>query len=462
MNRYLSTVAELVVQCPGDLAHDGFGGRLDTEPYQTRHYGIMRWFLDLIYRAAERTCGLRVTVTGPTEAPANRPVIVLSRHAGPGDSLLLVHHLITSCARRPRIVMKETLQLDPTVDVLANRLPNAFIRKKRGGTSPHTDLISRLAASLDPRGALLIFPEGGNWTPQRWRRAIARLHRRHRDDLAERAAAMPNVLPPRLGGAFAAIGACPAADVIFVAHAGLDRLVSVRDVWQSLSGDLLVQAHWWRVLAADVPRDADDETRLRWLYDWWQRVDAWITAQDPSQQALSRSDPEIHHPERTPLTPDASPLSRQVADSLDVVPVRVAYESGVVVLVILRPHPRLVQDRDADGARRFAERQDRRTVRRGECDVGLAETVPCRLRTDPEVRPVRRAVTDRHAEVHDPPPAKRREDRVVERSAGRHVGALDTHVIEHGDHCRSPSIDRRPKTPPPADYRLLPMRRLRS
>lgn len=157
----------------------GFGGRLDTEPYQTRHYGIMRWFLDLIYRAAERTCGLRVTVTGPTEAPANRPVIVLSRHAGPGDSLLLVHHLITSCARRPRVVMKETLQLDPTVDVLANRLPNAFIRKKRGGTSPHTDLISRLAASLDPRGALLIFPEGGNWTPQRWRRAIARLHRRH-------------------------------------------------------------------------------------------------------------------------------------------------------------------------------------------------------------------------------------------------------------------------------------------
>src|SRR6185312_9454974 len=73
----------------------GFGGRLDTEPYQTRHYGIMRWLLDLIYRTAERTCGLNVTVTGPTERPANRPVIVLSRHAGPGDSLLLVHYLIS-------------------------------------------------------------------------------------------------------------------------------------------------------------------------------------------------------------------------------------------------------------------------------------------------------------------------------------------------------------------------------
>jgi hypothetical protein len=303
----------------------GFGGRLDTEPYQSRHYGVMRWLLELIYRTAERTCGLRVTVTGPGKTANNHPLIVLSRHAGPGDSLLLVHHLISTCARRPRIVMKETLQLDPTADVLANRLPNAFIRKHRDGrgTTPHTELIRRLAASLDPSGALLIFPEGGNWTPQRWRRAIARLHRRHRDDLAERAAAMPNVLPPRLGGAFAAIAACPAADVVFVAHTGLDRLVSVRDVWQSLSGDILVRAHWWRVQAADVPRDADEEAQLRWLYDWWERVDAWITAQDSSQQVLSRSDPEIPYPERTPLTPDASPLFRQVADGFDVVPVRV-------------------------------------------------------------------------------------------------------------------------------------------
>ncbi len=43
----------------------GFGGRLDTEPYQARHYGVMRRFLDAIFRAARRSCGLRVTVTGP-------------------------------------------------------------------------------------------------------------------------------------------------------------------------------------------------------------------------------------------------------------------------------------------------------------------------------------------------------------------------------------------------------------
>ena len=280
----------------------GFGGRLDTEPYQSRNYAVMRWLLGLIYRAAERTCGLRVEVTGPQPPEESRPLIVLSRHAGPGDSLLLVHYLLSACRRRPRIVMKATLQLDPSVDVLANRVPNAFIRRHGKTARPHTELIRRLAAGLDPGGALVIFPEGGNWTPQRWRRAITRLRRRHRDDLAKRATAMPNLLPPRPGGAFAAVAACPAADVIFVAHTGLDQLVSVRDVWRSLSADIHVRAHWWRVPASDVPRDADHETQLGWLYDWWERMDAWITAQHTPREGDGA---DILYPERTRLTPDA-------------------------------------------------------------------------------------------------------------------------------------------------------------
>jgi 1-acyl-sn-glycerol-3-phosphate acyltransferase len=287
----------------------GFGGRLDTEPYQARHYEIMRWFLDLIYRVAQRACGLRVEVAGPPPAAlGGRPLIVLCRHAGPGDSLLLIHHLLSVCERRPRVVMKATLQLDPSLDVVANRVPNAFVRRAsagpggagadpgRSGADPggagagpgrgrgrsarqHTEQVRRLAAGLDRGGALVIFPEGGNWTPLRWRRAIDRLRRRGHDDLAERAAAMPNVLPPRTGAALAALAACPAADVIFVAHTGLDRLVSVRDVWRSLLTDMEVRARWWRVASADVPRAADRETQVRWLYDWWERVDEWITAQ---------------------------------------------------------------------------------------------------------------------------------------------------------------------------------------
>jgi 1-acyl-sn-glycerol-3-phosphate acyltransferase len=277
----------------------GFGGRLATEPYQARHYGVIKWFLDLIYRAAGRACGLSVTVTGPPEAGScgGRPLIVLSRHAGPGDSLLLIHYLLSVCERRPRVVMKATLQLDPSMDILANRVPNAFLHRARasagearsrpnpgfrtGAAGSHqVDQIRRLALSLDGGSALAIFPEGGNWTPHRWRRAIDRLRRGGRPDLAERAAAMPNVLPPHATGALAAIEACPAADVIFVAHTGLDRLVSVRDVWHGLRADMEIRAHWWHVPAPSVPRAATREAQLTWLYDWWQRIDAWITAEN--------------------------------------------------------------------------------------------------------------------------------------------------------------------------------------
>jgi 1-acyl-sn-glycerol-3-phosphate acyltransferase len=279
----------------------GFGGRLDTEPYRARHYAVMARFLDQIYRAAERACGLRVEVAGPPdEAPDDdRPVIVLSRHAGPGDSLLVVHHLLTVCGRQPRVVMKATLQLDPSLDIVANRVPNAFLRRRPaaqtagGGTGgrPQADQIRqirRLAAGLGGRDALLLFPEGGNWTPQRWRRGIARLRRGGHAELADRAAAMPNLLPPRDGGAFAAIGACPSADVIFVAHTGLDKLVSVRDVWQSLRTDVTVHARWWRVPAAELPRGADHETQVDWLFDWWERLDRWITEESGSLPTIGQ------------------------------------------------------------------------------------------------------------------------------------------------------------------------------
>jgi 1-acyl-sn-glycerol-3-phosphate acyltransferase len=280
---WLAAETAALFSCLGLWVASGFGGRLHTEPYQSRHYAIMRWYLDLVFGGAARTFGLRVEVDEPERdrqeqaARLARPVIVLSRHAGPGDSFLLVHHLLTVYGRRPRIVMKATMQLDPGVDVVANRLPNVFIKRQRVGEKLFVEQIERLARGLGPTGALVIFPEGGNWTPGRWQRGIRRLERTGRRDLAARAREMPNLLAPRAGGALAAISACPDADVIFVAHAGLDRLVSVADIWRSLPMNQVVRAKWWRVPAGGVPRSADHEAQVLWLYDWWERIDTWIS-----------------------------------------------------------------------------------------------------------------------------------------------------------------------------------------
>jgi 1-acyl-sn-glycerol-3-phosphate acyltransferase len=149
----------------------GNGSRRD------RYYALCGWFLSRVYGIATRAFGLVVEVQEPLNASSDRPVIVLSRHAGPGDSFLIVHFLLNVYGRRPRIVLKAALQLDPVVDVVLNRLPNAFVS---GTGAPREDAVTRiegLATGLDSGEAMLIFPEGGNFTPHRRVRAIRRLHR---------------------------------------------------------------------------------------------------------------------------------------------------------------------------------------------------------------------------------------------------------------------------------------------
>jgi 1-acyl-sn-glycerol-3-phosphate acyltransferase len=149
------------------------------------------------------------------------------------------------------------------------------------------DEIRRLAAGLGPTGALVIFPEGGNFTPSRWSRGISQLERTRHYGEARRARGMANLLPPRSGGAFAAIDAAPTADVVFVAHTGLDDLITVGDVWRGLPMEQVIKAQWWRVPADDVPRERDEV--VRWLYDWWERIDAWIEENRTTRSSLPDS-----------------------------------------------------------------------------------------------------------------------------------------------------------------------------
>jgi len=177
--------------------------------------------------------------------------------------------------------MKAALQFDPSLDVLGNRLPNVFIEHRKVGESLFTEQIEQLASGLDRTGALVIFPEGANWTPGRWRHGIKRLEHSGRPDLASRAREMPNLLPPRPGGTLAAIAACPDADVIFVAHSGLDDIISVGDVWRNFPINQVIKARWWRVPHDAVPRTATYEAQVQWLYDWWQLIDGWVSASRP-------------------------------------------------------------------------------------------------------------------------------------------------------------------------------------
>jgi 1-acyl-sn-glycerol-3-phosphate acyltransferase len=265
-------------------ALSGFGRRLGTPWSRSAHYTVLRLLLDTLMRAAQRLFALRLVTDGTSWSPlddgvpgSTNAMVVLSRHAGPGDSFLLVHTLMNrDHLRQPRIVLKDVLQLDPLIDVYLNRLPNHFVGAGREAVAGSTEAIADLARDLGEEDALLIFPEGANFTPRRRFRAIQRLRDRGLLRAVDRAEGMQHVLPPRPAGVAAALRAAPHADVVFVAHTGLEHLSTVRDLWRNLPMDKTLHLRWWFVPAAEVPRD--DAERTEWLYHWWETVDAWIGA----------------------------------------------------------------------------------------------------------------------------------------------------------------------------------------
>jgi 1-acyl-sn-glycerol-3-phosphate acyltransferase len=238
------------------------------------YYAVMRWFVGGISRTALRVARVRLTVSGSEAAEAvlsagERPVVVLSIHSGEGDSLLVLDHLLRRHGRRPRIVMHEALAMDPLIDMLGRRLPNRFVDPRGGDIEVE---IASMSRGLGPRDAVLIFPEGGNFTPERRRRSIERLEQRGHLEEAESARSIRYLSAPRPGGALAALESAPEADVIFMAHHGFPD--SMGQAWRELPQPTRIELTLWHVPAEDLPAGMD--ARIDWLFAWWRTLDDWV------------------------------------------------------------------------------------------------------------------------------------------------------------------------------------------
>lgn len=241
------------------------------------HQRVLRWALGRLLGVAGPVLGFTIEVSDPADRrPLSEPapVLALARHGGIGDSIAVVWLLLERYGRRPRVALKDVLAWDPVVDVVLGRLGACFLPplSRRGAT--RSRLIGALAAGLEARDALLLFPEGKNWTPGRWVTAIRRLRAEHGIVHARRAALMGHVLPPRWGGVSACLDARPDLPVVVFAHTGLDKITSVRQLWHALPFRSAMAVRWWATPAAP---EAPSE-RVEWLITEWAVVDEWIDA----------------------------------------------------------------------------------------------------------------------------------------------------------------------------------------
>ncbi|MGA8248282.1 MAG: 1-acyl-sn-glycerol-3-phosphate acyltransferase, partial [Nocardioides sp.] len=194
---YVSVESVLLVVLLGWWLASGFGRRLRTPYFEGIHYDLVQGLMWVVFTEARRVLALRIESDGASpDAHPGKPLIVACRHAGPGDSFTLIHALMHWYDREPRVVLKDTLAWDPLVDVVLSRIPARFISTDPRRGQDFETQIFELARGLDANDALVIFPEGGNFTPERRRRGIERLRRLGLERMARRAERMVHVLAP--------------------------------------------------------------------------------------------------------------------------------------------------------------------------------------------------------------------------------------------------------------------------
>ncbi len=261
----------------------GFGFLLKTPKAQDAHYRFMAGWLKAMYMAVAKLFHLRINIE-ERPVPTPGPVLVFCRHAGPGNSLLLVGTMMIAYKRRPRIVMLAKLQWDPLFDTMGNRLPNRFIKHDRKNSDVYVQAIGELAQNLGDQDAFVLFPEGKDFTIRVRERAIAFLREKGFTKHADKAEAMTNVLPPRHRGPLAAILNAPEADVVFVAHSVLEEIGTFKELWNRVPLEKKIDAQYWRIPPHEVPKTEDE--CIEWLYSWWERIDDWINAHkvDPADR----------------------------------------------------------------------------------------------------------------------------------------------------------------------------------
>lgn len=239
------------------------------------NFALQQWWAGALFSAAQRIYGLKLEITG--EEINDGPVIVFIRHTSLADTLLPSALFSRRQGLVLRYVLKRELLWDPCLDIVGNRLPNAFVERGTGKIAGGVAAVKRLMSGLTDRDGILIYPEGTRFTPTKQAKVLARLSEKGDQQLYEKARALKFVLPPKLSGPLALLEQNENADAIFCVHTGLERANTARDLLDGRIVGQTVRVNCWRVPFAEIPQRREE--RINWLFEHWAKVDDWVGRQ---------------------------------------------------------------------------------------------------------------------------------------------------------------------------------------
>ncbi len=242
--------------------------------YVDLNAALQRRWTAALFGGATRLFSMRVEVEG-LELARTGPLLLFVRHSSTADTVLAAALVANPNRLLLRYVLKQELLWDPCLDIVGRRLPNAFIDRTSPRSQGEIDAIARLAGDLDPRSAVLIYPEGTRFSLEKRLAAVETLRAKGKGELAEVAAGYRNVLPPRVGGPLALLDAAPGVDLLLVEHTGFEGAASFADFWRGTLVGKTLRVRLRRIPATEIPEAGRD----RWLFERWSEVDRWISAQ---------------------------------------------------------------------------------------------------------------------------------------------------------------------------------------
>ncbi len=257
-----------------------FSMRAPRKVYLRRLFRLQQIWARGLFNAARRSLSLRVHVEEGF-VPDEQPILLFVRHASIVDVLLPAMFVSGPHDVLLRYVMKREVLFDPSIDIVGQRLENAFVSRGKGSAGREERAIRSLASGLGAREGVIVFPEGTRFSEAKRTDALERIRASGDAERFARAERLRHVLPPRSRGSLAVLDEAKSADVVFLAHRGFDGAVGALDLLRGTLIGRAIEVKTWRVPRAQIPADRD--ACLAWLDTEWARIDAWIASRIASE-----------------------------------------------------------------------------------------------------------------------------------------------------------------------------------
>ncbi len=237
-------------------------------------------WVQTIFSASRVLFQMRLMVEGVAPPPGRRPLLVFVRHASTIDTGLPIVLLSYPLRYQLRFVLKQELLLDPCVDIVGQRIPNRFVRRRERSVD-EVERVVGLYENLKTDDAVVIFPEGTRFSERKRRDLLAQLATRGPSPALELTESLQHTLSPLRKGPLALLEKNPGCDLLVIAHRGLERATSFAAFTRGTLVGANIGVRIFHIPFEELPKDVEEQKQL--LTTLWRDVDRFAAGDEPEE-----------------------------------------------------------------------------------------------------------------------------------------------------------------------------------